>query len=81
MSGIDLRLLPPVGHGTQNNRPIWTRIPLAQREKWRKKWAAMDAAGKEARHYSSYERELRKTLEELETREGQLFECVRKGPQ
>lgn len=81
MSGTDLRLLPPVGYDTQSNRAIFTRIPQQQREKWFKRWAEMDAAGKEARHYSSYERELRKTLEELETREGQLDTCIRKGHQ
>jgi hypothetical protein len=41
----------------------------------------MDAEGKEQKHYSRYEWQLRKSLEELETREEQLFECIRKGPQ
>lgn len=74
---VDVRLLPPVGFDTQTNRAVFTRIPIQQREKWKRKWEAMDLAGKEERHYSHYERELRKTLTELEVRETQLDECVR----
>jgi hypothetical protein len=73
----DLRLLPPVAHDSQTNRAIFTRIPIEQREKFKKKWAAMDAEGKEQKHYSRYEWQLRRSLEELEIRESQLFECVR----
>lgn len=76
---IDVRVLPPVAYDSQSNRPIFTKIPAQQRAKWQQKWAAMDIAGKEERHYSQYERELRKTLTELETREAQLDTCVRKG--
>lgn len=75
---VDLRNLPPVGYDTQTNRAIFTRIPMEQREKWRRKWDAMDAAGKEERHYSRFERELRKAIGELEIREGQLSECVKR---
>lgn len=78
---VDLRTLPPVAYDTQTNRPLYTRIPPSQREKWLKRWANMDADGKEARHYSRYEWELRKTFTELETREEQLDACIRKGPQ
>jgi hypothetical protein len=77
---IDLRNLPPVDYDVQSNRPILTRIPVQQREKWQKRWAAMDAEGKGQNHYSRYEWELRKSLTELEVREGQLDECIRKGP-
>lgn len=77
---VDLRTLPPVGYHPQTNKPIWTRISPEQRAKWQKKWAQMDAEGKEARHYSRYEWELRKSLTELETREEQLDERIRKGP-
>jgi hypothetical protein len=78
---VDLRTLPPVGYDTQTNRPIFTRIPLDQRAKWRRRWETMDAEGKEQKHYSRYEWELRKSLTELETREEQLDACIRKGHQ
>jgi len=78
---VDLRKLPLVDYDVKADRAIFTRIPPQQRAKWQKKWALMDAEGKEQKHYSRYEWELRKTLTELETREGQLFECIRKRPQ
>ena len=78
---VDLRILPPVAYDTQTNKPLYTKIPPEQRDKWKKRWAQMDSEGKEARHYSLYEWELRKTLTELETREEQLDACIRKGPQ
>jgi hypothetical protein len=73
----DLRLLPPVGYHPQTNKPIWTRLPPGQREKWMKRWALMDSQGKEARHYSKYEWELRRSIGELEVREQQLHDCIR----
>lgn len=78
---VDLRTLPPVGYDTQTNRPIFSRIPPEQRARWIKRWAQMDAEGKEQKHYTRYEWELRKTFTELETREEQLDTCIRKGPQ
>jgi hypothetical protein len=78
---VDLRLLPAIAYDSQTNRPIFTRIPPEQRAKWLKRWEQMDAEGKEAKHYSRYEWELRKTFNELETREEQLDACIRKGPQ
>lgn len=77
---VDLRVLPPVAYHPQTNKPIFSRLPPEQRMKWRTRWAEMDAAGKEARHYSKFEWELRKSFEELEIRETQLDECIRKGP-
>jgi len=74
---VDIRVLPPVAYDTQTNRPILTRIPPEQRAKFFKRWAQMDEEGKEARHYSRYEWQLRKSLEELEVRESQLFDCIR----
>jgi hypothetical protein len=74
---VDLRTLPPIGYHPQTNRPLYTRIPPEQREKWLKRWAQMDAEGKEQKHYSRYEWQLRRSLEELEIRETQLDECVR----
>ena len=76
---VDLRNLPPVGHHPQTNKPIFSRLPPEQRMKWRIRWAQMDAEGKEQKHYSRYEWELRKTFTELETREEQLDACIRKG--
>jgi hypothetical protein len=78
---VDVRNLPPVGYDSQTNRPIFTRIPIEQRAKFFKRWAQMDAEGKEQKHYSRYEWQLRKSLEELEVREEQLDACIRKGPQ
>jgi hypothetical protein len=78
---VDLRLLPPIAYDTQTNRPIYTRIPIGQREKFFKRWAQMDAEGKEQKHYSRYEWQLRRSLEELEIRETQLDACIRKGHQ
>jgi hypothetical protein len=78
---IDLRALPPVAYDVQSNRPVLTRIPIEQREKFFKRWAQMDAEGKEQKHYSRYEWQLRRSLEELEIREEQLDTCIRKGPQ
>lgn len=78
---VDLRALPPVGYHSQTNRPIFSAIPPEQRVRWLARWAQMDAEGKEAKHYSRYEWDLRKTFTELETREEQLDTCIRKGPQ
>jgi hypothetical protein len=78
---VDVRALPPIAYDTQSNRAIYTRIPIQQREKWFKRWAQMDAEGKEQKHYTRYEWQLRKSLEELEIRESQLFDCIRKGHQ
>lgn len=78
---IDLRTLPPIAYDTQTNRAIFTRIPIEQRAKFFKRWAEMDALGKEQKHYSRYEWQLRRGLEELEIRETQLGACIRKGRQ
>lgn len=73
----DLRVLPPVGYKPGTNRPIFSALPPELRAKWLRRWAQMDAEGKASRHYSKYEWELRKTFNELVTRESQLDECVR----
>jgi hypothetical protein len=78
---VDLRTLPPVGYKPGTNQPIFSTIPPEQRAKWLQRWAQMDAEGKEARHYTRYEWDLRKTFTELETREEQLDACIRKGHQ
>jgi hypothetical protein len=74
---VDIRVLPPIAYDTQTNHAIFTRLPLQQREKWQRRWAEMDAAGKVQRHYSGFEWSLRKSFEELQIREQQLFECIR----
>lgn len=76
---VDLRNLPPVGYKPGTNHPIFTAIPPEQREKWLRRWAQMDVEGKEARHYTRHEWDLRKTFTELETREEQLDSCIRGG--
>jgi hypothetical protein len=78
---VDVRDLPPIAYDTQTNRAIYTRIPPEQRSKLKRRWETMDAEGKEQRHYTRYEWQLRRSLEELETREEQLFDCIRKGHQ
>ena len=74
---VDVRTLPPVGYNPETNKPIFSRLPPEQRMKWRTRWAEMDAQGKEAKHYSRFEWELRKSFEELEVRETQLDTCIR----
>jgi hypothetical protein len=78
---VDLRTLPPIAYDPQTNKPIFTRLPPQQREKWFRRWTQMDAEGKGQNHYSRFEWELRKSVTELETREEQLDTCIRKGPQ
>jgi hypothetical protein len=78
---VDLRTLPPVGYKPGTNQPIFSAIPPEMRAKWKRRWEQMDAEGKESRHYTRHEWDLRKTFTELETREEQLDACIRKGPQ